>query len=274
MLGSNARGFIALLAAATLAACGSDKATAPAAVTVPPIDLTAVLSQLSLGGLDNIPSVASLLGLPTSLASPTVVPASCTYAATSHGFACPTVSAQGVSFDLTYYLYDAAGQPQSQTSGINTTTASIRTVTDSKGTLTLPNLGVTTRSAAIVSHSDNTMSGLLATNAMLNGTSTVHYDLTTSGPPVDHAVVDVTSATSNVVLPARTAPSPSYPLSGTLTSDVKNVSSSGILAGVTTSARLAVTFNGTSSPPATITVAGITRTCKIDLSGHTAPTCS
>ncbi|MDB4874516.1 MAG: hypothetical protein JWM41_962 [Gemmatimonadetes bacterium] len=266
------RTFAALLATALLAGCGSDSPTSPAAHQ--PVDLAAIIAQSSSGGINSIAGASTLASIPTTLGAPAIVPSVCTYSSTTTGFTCPPINTAGVTFNITYYLADAAGHSQSQVD-VNTT-ASVRTVTDASGTIAVPSTPGTGTTIALTNHSDMTLSGLLTTSRLLNGRTAGHFDVTTTpatGPAV-HSIVNDTSVTANVAFPAAANTTSSWPTSGTITSDTHTTTTVPVLGSVNATVHSVITFNGTNHPTMTVSVGGVPVTCTLDLSGQTAPTCS
>jgi hypothetical protein len=270
---SNVRTLIAAVSAALVAGC-SDSPSGPATPPPQSLDLSAILSQMSLGRVGSVPGASAVIALPAATAVPGVAPSACPYSAATQGFTCPTVTSGGLTFDISYFLYDAAGHAQSQPDAA--TTASVRTVVDTKGTLTLPESDGIGGTVALADHSDMTMSGLLTATRTLNGNGTSHYDMTLSGTTALHALVDATTATKNVVLPAHSdATSAAWPLSGTITSDSKTVATIGGFAATTTTSHAVITFNGTSTATIVFTAGStLTTTCTVDLTGKSPPVCS
>jgi hypothetical protein len=180
-----------------------------------------------------------------------------------------------LTWDISYFLYDAAGHAQSQADAA--TTAAVRTVVDTKGTTSLPPANGITANVSLSDHSDMTMSGLLTATRKLSGTGASHYDMTLSGAASLHAVIDMTTATNNVVVPAPSdATSPAWPLSGTITADSKSVTSIGGVGAVTTTTHAVITFDGTSTATIvyTTSLSATATTCKVDLTGKSPPVCS
>jgi hypothetical protein len=262
------RPALALLAAATIAGCGSDSSTAPVPHS---LDVSAEISAMANGSVNGLAGVSSLLSLPASSTLPTVFPSACAYSTATQGFTCPTAVSNGLTFDISYFLADVSGR--SQTAPDVNSTASIRAVADTRGTEELPSTAGTLSSVTLTDHSDMTMSNLLGSNRLLNGTSTSHFDVTTTGAATIHALVDAATTTANVAL-AQEGAAAAWPSTGTVTTNVTAVTSVGFLPSVITTAKSVVTFNGTSTPTVVVTAAGVVRTCKIDLAGRTAPTCT
>ena len=256
---------VAATALATLAAgCGSDAPTTPSSSSNP-LDLTSVFAQMSSADASSLGSARSLLGVP-ALVVPTTLPSACSFSSTVQGFVCPSKTSAGLTVGFTYFLYDAAGHTQSSADA--TTTDAVRAVADVKGTIATQ-FNAINATMAVDDHSDMTLKGLLSANRTLNGTSTSHLDLTTTGSASTHSTFDLATTTANVVLPKAAG---SWPASGTVTSDGTAKTNVGANA-VTLDLHQVVTFNGTSIVTVTTTVAGHTSTCKIDLSGKTAPVC-
>ncbi|HEY4219338.1 MAG TPA: hypothetical protein VGM67_19475 [Gemmatimonadaceae bacterium] len=264
------RSAIAMAIVVSVVGC-SDSSSSATGPTLHQLDVATEISAMSNGGVGGTPGVSTLLALPTSTTLPAVVPSACAYSTTTGGFTCPTAAANGLTFDISYYLSDAAGN--SQTSPNVNTTASIRVVADTRGTVSLASSVGSVASATLSDHTDMTMSGLQAANRALNGTSVSHYDVTTTGSTSTHALIDATTTAANVILPPEGSTS-QWPASGTVTTDATAVTSIGFLPSITTNARAVVTFDGSSTPTVVVTLAGVVRTCKIDLSGRGQPTCS
>jgi hypothetical protein len=256
---------------AIAAGCTENSSAPPSSKS---IDLPAILSEISFAsGLTIAGAGASpTTRLGTSISTP--APASCGYSASVQGFVCPTVTSNGITFDLTYYLYDAAGH--ALTSADAAPIASVRTVSDLKGTASIPPANGTSGTIALTDHHDMTLTGLLGDKRTLNGTTSSHHDVSLSGATTFRAVIEGTSVTHDVVLP-KEGSSPPWPLSGTITSDFTTAVSHPSPA-VTTSTHSVITFTGSNIATivsTTTTSAGaITTTCTIDLSGAKAPVCS
>ncbi len=267
MKGMN-RPALAILVAATLAGCGADSSTAPVPHS---LDVSTEIAAMANGSVSGLAGVSTLLSLPASTAQPTVFPSACAYSAATQGFSCPTAAVNGLTFDISYFLTDASGR--SQTAPDVNATASIRAVADTRGSEELPSTAGTLSTVTLTDHSDMTVSNLLGSNRLLNGTSASHFDVTSTGVTTVHSLVDAGTTAANIVL-AQEGAAAAWPASGTVTTNVTAVTSIGFLPSVITTGKSVVTFNGTSTPSVVVTVAGVTRTCKIDLAGRTAPTCS
>jgi hypothetical protein len=276
MTRSTLRSLIAAFAAVLVAGCGSDSPNAPSATPQQhTLDLAAILSEMSIGRVSTVPGASVVLAVPAAVGVPVIAPAACPFSASTQGFTCPTVSSGGLTFDISYFLYDAAGHAQSAADAA--TTASVRTVVDTKGTTSLPQTNGTGGTVIIADHSDMTMSGLLTATRTLNGNGASHYDLTLTGATPLHAVMDMTTATKDVVLPTQSdASSPAFPLSGTITTDSKTVTSIASLGTLTATAHSVITFNGTSKATIVYTSSLSTSvtTCTVDLTGKSPPVCS
>lgn len=258
-----------LLAAGLLAGligCSSDSVESP----VPSFDVSAAISQTTLGDLNSYAAVSTLIHAPATSTVPTVIPSACAYSAADQSFVCPTATVGGLTFKTSYFLYDAAGHPQSQANVA--TTASLRTIVDVTGTASFTQFDALSATATLNRHSDMTLSGLLGATRTLNGTTHEHDDVTTSGTIASHSVIDVTSATLNVVLPS--SGTSKWPQSGTITSDVASATSLGPLPAINATSHSVITFDGTSVITVVATVAGHLTTCRIDLTGAASPSCS
>ena len=261
-----------IFALASIAAACADNSSAPSSSKS--IDLSAILSQISFAsGL----TLAGAGASPTTRLGPSA-PApsasSCAYSAAVQGFVCPTVTSNGIAFDLTYYLYDAAGH--ALTSADAAPIASVRAVNDLKGTASIPPANGTSGTVSLTDHHDMTLTGLLGDKRTLNGTTSSHHDVSLSGATTFRAVIEGASVTHNVVLPKEGSTVP-WPLSGTITSDFTTAVSHPSPA-VNTSTHSVITFTGSNMATvvSTTTTPGgtITTTCTIDLSGAKPPVCS
>ena len=256
----------------SVAAGCADSSSAPSLSNS--VDLSAILSQMTFAsGLTIAGAGASpTTRIGTSMSAPT--PSSCAYSVSVQGFVCPTVTSNGVAFDLTYYLYDAAGHALSSADAAPI--ASVRAVSDERGTVSIPPTNGTSGTIALTDHHDMTLTGLLADKRTLNGTTTSHHDISLSGATSFRAVIEGASVTHDLVLP-REGSSPPWPLSGTITSDFTTAVSHPSSA-VNTSTHSVITFTGSSTATivsTTTSPAGtLTTTCTIDLSGAKPPVCS
>lgn len=273
MTRSTLRSLIAAVSAALVAGCGSDSPSGPA-TQQHTLDLAAILSQMSVGSVSAVPGASSVIAVPATATVPHVTPSACAYSPATQGFICPTVTSGTLTFDISYFLYDAAGHTQSQADA--GTTAAVRTVVDAKGTTTLPESNGTSGTVILSDHTDMTMSGLLTTTHTLNGNGTSHYDMTLTGATALHAVIDMTTVTKDLMLPTQSdAATPPWPLSGTITTDGKTVATVGTLAATTTTSHSVITFNGTGTATIVFTTSvGAAITCTMDLTGKSPPVCS
>jgi hypothetical protein len=256
---------IVLAAAAAAAACGSDSTTEPQAPTS--IDVSTLISQMTGVSATAAATASSATLIGFSFPTPPINPASCPYSASVQGFVCAPITTQGLTFSMTYFLLDASGKNQSAPDP--KATASIRTVSDVKGTTTIPSNNGVGGTMVVDDHQEMTMSGLLTTTHTLNGTSKSRYDITLTGTNPLKGSIDMTATTSNVVVPLEAG---AYPKSGTITNDMKIGTAIGPTT-VTSNAKSVITFNGTSIVTVVSTVDGRVQTCKIDLTGKTAPVC-
>jgi len=268
---SQRRVIVASVVASTiaLAGCRSTDATGPSSGST--LDLGALIVEMGIGSGNAAGSVGiGAVGVP---AMAPLVPSSCQYSAAVQGFTCPTLTSNGITFNATFFLLDASGHSQSQPDA--STTAAFRTATDMSGTIQLDQAG-TNGTMTLVSHQDQTLSGLLTGAHVLNGTTTTHSDLTTTAPSAIHAVMDSKAVTTNVTLP-KSGDSNHWPTAGTITTDATSTTQFGAqsVSGTTHSV---LTFNGSGTVTITSTSSTggslITTTCKINLAGASAPVCS
>lgn len=262
----------ALIVSAVLTSACSDGTTEPVEQSA---ELTQLLSQVSA------PAAPTGLEASLGLAAPALSPANCSYATASQSFACPSQTFNGITVARSFQLLTASGTPQSS---FTADVVSIRVTTDLSGTVppppappVVPNAPpITLGSTTIARHEVLTLTGLAAgQQRRLNGTanSTMASTMTVAGitTSVNSTGVDTLS---NIVVPA-TPPTagPAFPLSGTAI-HVETVSIGGI-APFSSTSRMVTTFNGTSTVTFTLTSAGITRTCTVNLAAAPpAPVCS
>ena len=269
---SKHRILVASVAASALAmaGCRSSDSTGPSSGNT--LDLSSLISEMGAASLGAGASTAGVVGIggfavPTM---PPVVPSSCQYSASVQGFTCAAFTSNGITVNTTLFLLDAAGHFQSQPDAA--TTAAIRTVTDLQGTMKLDQSGTGT-SVTLSSHQDLTLSGLLTDTHIMNGSSTSHSDVVLSGQSALHGVTDTKTVTTNLTMPKSSR----WPTSGTVTTDATTSSQLGSVsvAGTTHSV---LTFNGSSVVTVITTITAgsspFSTTCKIDLSGASAPVCS
>lgn len=258
---------LALLAAA-VSSCSSDSSTGPGDGEL--AGLSEVLSEATPSALEGVSAGmvssslvpgAPALGAPMS--APAVVPSRCGYDAPSQSFVCPQVTHNGMTIDRSFILFDAAGNRQSQFS--RTTTAAVRTKTRATGTMTSP-----AGSRTIEHVDDRTVSGLLSTRRVLNGTSSMKSMGSFTGPasptPVQLNTAGITTI-ENLVLPSREH---RWPGPGTVTT--VTTSSFGTLPPMTSTSR--ATFDGTRCVTITISSERSTHTRVMDLSNPRATGCT
>jgi hypothetical protein len=256
--------LLQLTASAVLAACSASSDTSP---NNKPLDISTVLAQASAGDPASFAGVRTAWALPTSSSTPTL-PTSCAYSSTDLRFDCAPVSVGGLTFTTSYYILDGSGT--SLTTANATAAAAVRVLTDITGTLNVATAG--SSRITIDKHSDLTLSGLLSGPRVINGTSTEHDAITTAATTVSTtATIDLTSTTSNVVLPSSTTTA--WPQSGTITSTMNTTTTMGSLPSVQVPMNAVLTFNGTSVVTVVATISGRTETCRIDLSGTVGPSC-
>lgn len=267
------KGWKTLAATAALAivaaACGSDTPTAPAS-QAKSLDVNGLIDQMSVGDPSRNVGAQSAFSLPTTLGLSHDSASACSYDATSQGFACAPVDIAGVHYALTYWLYDSDGHAL-QTADASRT-ASIRTVTDVTGTLNVPSTG-SGESIGVTTHGDMTLSGLLAATRMLNGTSTSQYDVHFDGSTAVHTVIDDTSHTTNVAIPATATDGGYWPSAGTIAGDSHVVTTSGAFPPISIQSHAVLTFLGGGKMQVQMTIGGTTSTCTIDLASKLPTSC-
>ena len=249
--------------AATLAACGSDSSVSP---TGGNLDVAALVASSS--GANYNAGARSLATLPNTNVTPSIDPALCPFSTANQDFECAPVTRNGLTLKTAYSLLDGSGHSLSQP--VAASVASIHTVIDVNGTTTVA-VGNASTAITLNSHSDHTLSGLLGTTRLLNGTSTEHdTTATTIGGSTTHTAIDATTTTASLQIPQAAG---EWPATGTITSDVKTKSTLAV-GELSTTIRAVTTFNGTSIVTTALTIGGHTTTCKVDLSGKVAPACS
>lgn len=260
---------VSLIASVSIAACTSSDSTGPSSSGT--LDLSALISEMGIGS-GNVAGSVGVGGFTVPAGSP-IVPSSCQYSASTQGFACATMTSNGLTFNASFFLLDAAGHFQSQPDAA--TTDAIRTVSDLSGTVKLDQ-GGSSGTMTLASHQDQTLSGLLAGAHVLNGTTTTHSDITLTAPTAMHAVSDSKSVSVSITLPKSGAAS-HWPTSGTMTTDATSTTQFGSQS-VTGTTHSVLTFNGSSTATVTTTVtsgsSSFTTTCKIDLTGASVPFCN
>lgn len=250
--------LLAVTFAAVAGGCGSDLSTGP--VNTQPATLDQALAELST------PAVAAAGGslFDSGVDVPALLPAQCPYDATSQSFVCTPVTANGITIGQSFTLLTASNVKQAAFDG--TTTAAVRANTTVGGTFTE---GGT--SLAIDGQQQLTLSGLISGVHTLNGASTMHLSGTvadsTGSIPLD---LTLKTSVTNLVLPANTTPGTQiWPASGTVSAEL-----SGTMAGLSIgTTKVTTIFSGTSTVDFTITGPGGSKSCKVDLSKTTAPSC-
>jgi hypothetical protein len=243
----------ALVVAGALAtACKSDSSTGTG--SAPSAEATALLSQMivpTFAGLS-----APVAGVPAASVS-AVTGAGCTYEGSLQIYVCPTVSTLGgLTVSRSFALLTASGAPQSQFDAA--TTAAVRTSSSVTGTQTLGGSAIKIDQQQVM-----TLSGLLTGTRLLNGQSVTKLTSTAVGGTP--ATQTMTTTITDLVLPASGAFATAWPASGSITMDMQGGSS-----GIATQTK--IVFNGTSKVPVTVTTAGVSTTCIVDLTSPSACT--
>jgi hypothetical protein len=245
--------IVCLALSAAFGACSTDSSTGPNAQ---PAALGAVLSEMSLPALTTVAS--GLVG--ASVPSVAPIPSACAYDGASQSFVCPSVTAGGLTINQSYALLNAANAAQSQFDAAST--AAVRVRTTAAGTLTSTSAPAITLDMV----QEMTLSGLLTGIHTLDGTSTTHVSSPGGAGVLPFGSTTVLT-TSQVVLPQ--AGSSSWPVSGSIAIDETGSGASFALPTV----HMLLVFHGTSLVDFSVTAGGITRTCKLDLSGKSAMVC-
>jgi hypothetical protein len=256
--------LIPIAASAVLAACSATSDTSPNNRS---LDISTVLAQANAGDPSSFTGVRTAWALPTSSSTPTL-PTSCSFSTSDQRFDCAPVTVHGLTFTTSYYILDGSGA--SLTTANAAVASAVRVVNDVTGTLDAAAAG--SSKITINKHSDVTLSGLLSGPRVLNGTSTEHDAVTTTASTVNTtAAIDLTSTTSNLVLPSSSTTN--WPQSGSITSDMNTTTTIGSLPAIQVPMHAVVTFNGTSIVTIEATVGGRAQTCRIDLTGTVGASC-
>lgn len=250
--------ILLVLVAAALVGC-SDNPIGPASPNVP--DVAALLAEMSSSTLSSAAVIASPRIGPSVNAS-SVDPGTCQYSATSGFFECATVTINGLTFTRSFRLIDDAGNSQSKPD-IHTSALETKTTVDGTISTTTPASpgGISTSSNySLHGNSDETLSGVRTNTHTLNGTSLTSmkgtFQVGTDVFPIDQTVDETTT---NLVLPNAKA-GQRWPQSGTIT--IETMLGTDASSG---SAKMQMTFNGTSVVTITSTSLAGTITCHVDL---------
>lgn len=245
------RCLLALSAIAALGACSSDSSVAPVAR---PATLDGALGELSLSSVLSGGVATAMPGAAISL-----TPGNCAFNSVSQSFVCATVTAGGYTVSSSFTLLTASGGAQSAFD--QATTAAVRSTSSVSGSQVFNGSTLVTDMTQTL-----TLSGLLTGVHTLNGTQLVKETDTPSGGVASTMTLATTIA--DLVLPADPTPG-HYPKSGMITTTLTQPAQPGLPAY---NFSMAVTFNGTSKVDVTITDAGITQHCTVDLAAKT-PSC-
>lgn len=247
----------------TLAACGGDGSTAPAA-TLSDAQITGDIAAQVGDGV-----AASTIEFDVEQSIATTGGGSCPLAAGSTTLhRCARTSANGLAFERSYEFLDASLTPRAQYDA--NTTASIDFLLSVDGTVTRPQFA-----AAIHRRHARTVSGLAGaeTQRVWNGTATVRDTTTHTGERATRRyVVATTETTTNVVVGVPRSAN-AYPLSGSVTrvmNIVGSIEGAARSAQRTVSRTATVTFNGTANVPLRIGAAS----CMLNLDTRTVDGCT
>jgi hypothetical protein len=222
-----------------------------------PLPVDALLGELTVPAAAAA-SAATVGGVsaPASVTMP--ASSSCSYNSSTTLFECPAKTTNGVTVNVSYQLLDASNVAQSAYNA--STTAALRTVVNVIGTIS-QSVNGTTVNGSFTHTGDDTLSGLLTDTHTLHGVGvgTVNF----SGLALTLTTNDTIA---NVVLPKKSSGNP-YPQSGSIITNV-------ISPVPGTTARVVMTFNGTSIVTVTYVSTLVSKTCTVDLSKpSSAPVC-
>ena len=253
--------FIVLPVLALSAACGSSTSTPSPASPTSALDATSAATGLANADVPIFQVDAA--GQSPSGKGP------CVFNPATGEFDCPEVTRDGLTLTRQFTLYDAGGNVQSKFD--KNTTASIKTETTAKGTITLPDGSTSTidRSGVMIT------TGLVGdeTTHTLNGTE--QGTVVTTSNKAGGATINTTlnDSTNNLVVPVPDRSTQGgYPLSGSQTHSTTTTVTHGSDTRTTVTERRE-TFNGTNIVQVDLTVNGATEHCTRDLATHTS-TCS
>lgn len=228
--------------------------------------LNEVLTESSLAGFEGLgATLIPSAPVPLFSASSSFSPSGCSYVGVSQGFVCAPLTNGGMTIERSFILFDAAGNRQSQF--IRGTTAAVQTKTHVSGTLS--SAAATMR----IDHlDDRTVSGLLTTRHVLNGTSAMTMDGTFPAGPGGTTPMPMstrtTTTTDKLVLPSKANP---WPGPGAMTM-VSTSTFGGTLPPMASTMR--AVFNGTKCVSFTVTTDGHSQTMVMDLSNPRAVSCT
>lgn len=252
-----------VILAASIHGC-SDSGTGPSEREL--AGLNEVLTESSLPGFGQL-GATLIPAAPVQMfsASSSFSPSGCSYESVSQSFVCAPVTNGGLTIERSFILFDAAGNRQAQF--VRGTTAAVQTKMHVSGTLSSA-----TATMAVDHRDDRTVSGLLTSRHVLNGTAAMTMDGTfPAGPggatPMPMSIRSTTT-TDNLVLPSKENP---WPGPGTMT--MISTSTFGSTLPPMASTMRAV-FNGTKCVSFTLSADGHTQTMVMDLSNPRAVGCT
>ncbi|HUQ45848.1 MAG TPA: hypothetical protein VM033_04320 [Gemmatimonadaceae bacterium] len=252
-----------VILAASIHGC-SDSGTGPSDRALAGLD--EVLTESSLAGFEGLG--ATLIPsppVPLFSSSSSFSPASCSYDGVSQSFVCAPVTNGGLTIERSFILFDAAGNRQAQF--VRGTTAAVQTKMHVSGTLS--SAAATMRLDHL---DDRTVSGLLTTRHVLNGTSAMTMDGTFPAGPGGTTPMPMstrtTTTTDNLVLPSKDNP---WPGPGSMTTISTSTFGSTLPPMAST---MRAVFNGTKCVSFTFITDGHTQTMVVDLSNPRAVGCT
>lgn len=238
--------FAAVAMLALAAAC-SDSPVEPKS---DPVDLPTALGELSMPAVE---AAGASIGL--IVPSSSVGQAGCPFDSGSQSFVCAPVVASGLTMKNSYALLTAAGTPQSAfdqatTDAVRVTSSVVGTLTDASGAMSVDDQRTTT------------LSGLLSGHHVIDGAGTTRVTGTVSGLNLDETI---TTTIVGLLPPLKGGNG--YPRGGTITTTIADATRAVLSSSSVT---MTMTFNGTSRVAVTISTAGMTQHCTMDLASSSA----
>jgi hypothetical protein len=229
----------------------ADVATMTADATTEDVDVMAAMDG-DIGVLVSAPMMEGMFFTPPG--GPRM--GGCNFA--NGAFTCPPVTRGGLAINRTVTFTPAAAYDPLLTTAIHIVASVSGDVTHGPW------------SATITRNRDFTISGLVGTetNRTVNGTGSesLSRSRVTEGSETRSYTVTGSSSATNVVVPVRAEGVDPWPLSGTITRTYTVTRTSGTNTGQTVTRAVVITFNGTSTPTATVNGTPFT----LDLTHRTA----
>lgn len=242
------RTLVAFSALALLSACGGDSSVSP---TSTPVSLTQVFDEMSFPSRTGTAGARAGISA-TAFAGPRI-PTGCSYAIASQSFVCAPITVGGLTITQSYTLLDAAGAPLAAFDA--NALSAVRMQSAVSGTETATDITIT-----LDGRDDETLSGLRGSTHTLIGTSTMTSTTTSSAGFGAQTISDTSKTTTNLVIPAN-ATAATYPLSGTITTEMTG--GARFLPGPPET--IVMTFNGTSKVKITMNGVALSGCSTFDL---------